>query len=76
MFKPGDFPALSSSSLPVTEIAPPILSRPNAMRRARVVAPFAQPLAVVVRLPPPRHAEPEGDAAEGLHEPRATARRS
>jgi hypothetical protein len=70
MFKPGDFPALSSS-LPVTEIAPPVYSRPGEVHRARLTAPL---VGVALRLPPPRHAEPE-EHVEQPREPRTRARR-
>jgi hypothetical protein len=54
MFKPGDFPALSSS-LPVTEIAPPVYSRPGEVHRARLTTPL---VGVALRLGPRQPAPP------------------
>lgn len=70
MFKPGDFPALSSS-LPVTEIAPPVYSRPGEVHRARLTAPL---VGLTQWRPPPRRAEPE-ERVEQPREPRTRARR-
>ncbi len=71
MFRPGDFPALTSS-LPVTEIAPPVHGRPGELHRERLTA----PLGVVLRLPPPRHVASQEPAAEQPQEARARRPRS